>query len=94
MLEENLPGLAPDDEYEELGVVWVSPDDVEAAAGELGLELPEGWRLPESREGTIDDPEREEWRQFADTTAREPSEEETPNNALAEALRRAQGHAD
>src|SRR5262249_30856258 len=94
VLEEDLPALAPDDEHEELGVIWVSPDDVAAAAEELGLELPEGWRLPESREGTIDDPEREEWRQFADTTAREPSEAETPNSVLAEALRRAKAHTD
>jgi hypothetical protein len=60
------------------------------AAQELEIELPEGWRLPESREGTVEDPEREEWRQFADTAARELSEEEQTNSPLAEALRRAQ----
>jgi hypothetical protein len=88
--EDDLPALAPDEEYEELGVIWVSPEDVETAAQELGIELPEGWRLPESREGVMEDPEREEWRQFADTAARDQAEEEDANNPLAEALRRAQ----
>lgn len=89
--EENIPDLTPEDEYAEVGVVWVHPDQVEAAAQELEIVLPEGWLLPESREGTVEDPEREEWRQFSDTAAREATEEEAENNPLAEALRRAMG---
>jgi hypothetical protein len=88
VLEEGLPALEPDDEYEELGVVWVPPDAVETAAQALGLELPEGWLLPESREGYVEDPEREEWRQYAETAARE-QESEAANSPLADALRRA-----
>ncbi|HZO91637.1 MAG TPA: hypothetical protein VFB38_25165 [Chthonomonadaceae bacterium] len=86
---DGLPALAPDDEYEELGVVWVPPQAVETAAKELGLELPEDWLKPEAREGFVEDPEREEWRQYADTMAREQTEEEPPSGPLADALRRA-----
>lgn len=91
---ENLPVLAPDDEYEELGVIWVPPDAVETAARELELELPPDWLLPESREGVMEDPEREEWRQYADTEVREPTEEALPDNPLADALRRALNEED
>ncbi len=88
--EAGLPALAPDDEYEELGVVWVAPEAVVQAAQELGLELPDNWRDPEAREGFLEDPEREEWRQYADTEAREEENAEVdPDNPLARALRRA-----
>ncbi|HZT43127.1 MAG TPA: hypothetical protein VFA07_13240 [Chthonomonadaceae bacterium] len=90
---EDLPALAPDDEYEEIGVVWVPPNAVQTAAQELGLDLPEGWLQPEAREGFIEDPEREEWRQYADTQERDKEEEGTPN-PLAEALRKAMKKGD
>ena len=82
---DDLPVLEPDDEYEEIGVVWVPPAAVEMAAQALGLDLPEGWLQPEAREGFVADPEREEWRQYADTQE-SANEEESP---LAEALRKA-----
>lgn len=85
---EDLPALTPDDEYEEVGVVWVPPGAVETAALELEMELPEGWLLPESREGFVEDPERDEWRQYAGTE--EQAETTEPEaNPLAEAMRRA-----
>ena len=83
----DLPELEPDDEYAELGVVWVPPVAVEEAARELEIELPDNWLEPESREGFFEDPEREAWREFADTTAREPGAEEIAN-PMADALRR------
>ena len=101
---EDLPVLNPDDEYEELGVIWVPTAAIETAAQELGLTLPENWREPESREGYVEDPEREEWRQYADTSRKddpkqgaaedaaeegEEAEEIPADNPLAEALRRA-----
>ncbi|HLV81833.1 MAG TPA: hypothetical protein VKT32_16215 [Chthonomonadaceae bacterium] len=85
---EDLLALAPDDEYEEIGVVWVPPAAVETAAQDLGLDLPEDWLQPEAREGFVEDPEREQWRQFADTQER-GQEEDSTLNPLAEALRRA-----
>jgi hypothetical protein len=90
--EGGLPSLEPNDEYEELGVVWVKPEAVMAAAQELEIELPENWLEPESREGYVEDPEREAWREFADTEARKPDvpeEEPAPDNPLAQALRKA-----
>jgi hypothetical protein len=87
--EGGLPAVEPNDEYTELGVVWVSPTAVESAALELGIELPENWLEPESREGTIEDPEREAWREYANTDAKETVAEEMPDNPLAQALRRA-----
>lgn len=87
---EEIPAVEPEEEYAELGVVWVAPSAVEAAARELELDLPEDWLQPESREGTVEDPEREAWRQFADTEEREEGEAEEANSPLAEALRRAQ----
>jgi hypothetical protein len=89
--KEGLPGLEPNDEYAELGVVWVPPSAVEAAAQELGIELPANWLEPESREGTIEDPQREAWREFADSATRDAQEEVAPDNPLAQALRRAMG---
>jgi hypothetical protein len=86
---DDLPALEPDDEYEELGVVWVRPEAVETAASELGLELPADWLSPEAREGFLENPEREAWRQFADTEARDADAEESAGNPLADALRRA-----
>lgn len=89
---DGLPELEPDDEYAELGVIWVPPDAVVAAAQELGLELPENWLEPESREGYLEDPEREEWRQYADTERSleaEEGEEPPASSPMAEALRRA-----
>lgn len=85
---EDVPELAPDDEYAELGVVWVAPEAVEVAAKELEIELPENWREPESREGPLQTTEAEEWRQYAEP--QEPEDEAEPSNPLAEALRRAQ----
>lgn len=87
---EGLPALEPNDEYEELGVVWVTPEAVEAAAQEIEIELPIDWLAPESREGTIETPEREEWKQYAEAGAREETDEpDAADNPLAEALRRA-----
>ena len=43
---EGLLELAPDDEYEEFGVIWVSPAAVEAAAQELDISLPADWLNP------------------------------------------------
>ncbi len=86
---EDLPVLEPNDEYAELGVIWVPPSEVIKAAGELELDLPEDWLLPESREGFLEDPEREEWRQYANTEAVDPeSNEPDPNSPMAEALKR------
>jgi hypothetical protein len=84
VLEENLPALPPEEEYEELGVIWVRPEIVAQSARELEIDLPENWMTPEAREGYVEDPEREAWRQFADTETR--SEEDSP---LAQALQRA-----
>lgn len=89
---EGLPALAPDDEYEELGVVWVTPEAVIEAAAELEITLPDNWLEPESREGYIETPERDEWRQYVDTGTKPAEEEEAepdPDNPLAQALRRA-----
>ena len=95
----DLPALAPDDEYAELGVVWITPPEIEAAARTLEIELPADWTTPEAREGAVEDPEREEWRQYADTAAAAATEEDADaipaDNPLAEALRRAmQGRQD
>lgn len=87
--EEHIPCLPPDEAYEELGVVWVAPDAVSGAARALSIELPEGWQLPEAREGVVEDPEREEWRQYADTEALEVDADPSATSPLAEALRRA-----
>jgi hypothetical protein len=84
---EDLPELEPDDAYAELGVVWVPTAAVEEAARELEIELPENWLDPESREGFVEDPEREAWREFADTTTRGPASDEAAN-PMTEALRR------
>lgn len=89
VLEGEVPPLPPDDEYAELGVVWVTPSAVEEAARALEIELPPNWTEPEAREGYVEDPEREAWKQYADTEARDADEEETASNPLAEALRRA-----
>ena len=95
---DDVPVVEPNDEYEELGVIWIPTAAIETAAHTLELTLPENWREPESREGFLEDPEREEWRQYADTSAREntepgeDAEEAAVNNPLAEALRRALGH--
>ncbi len=94
---DGLPVLEANDEFEELGVVWVPVDAVDAAAAELGLELPDNWKEPESREGTIDDPERDSWQQFAssertvENTSANDSGVETdhaPNSPFAQALRK------
>ena len=82
---DGLPVVTPDQFDEELGVVWISPSRIEDAAGILSLDLPPDWLLPESREGVMEDPEREEWRQFADAAPAESG------NSLADALRRAMG---
>ena len=84
---DSLPDLEPDDEYAEVGVVWVPPAAVEEAARELEITLPENWLEPESREGAYDDPEREAWREFADTEVRRPDATDSAN-PMADALRR------
>lgn len=84
---DGLPELEPDDECAEVGVVWVPPGEVEAAAAELEISLPENWLAPESREGAFEDPEREAWREFADTTVRE-QDAANAEGPMAEALRR------
>lgn len=86
---EELPALEPDDEYTELGVLWVPPAAVEAAAVEADLVLPADWLKPESREGFVEDPSRSEWRQFVEPS--EPAAEAAApdDNPLAEALRKA-----
>lgn len=84
-----LPVLEPADEYSELGVVWVTPEAVQGAATELGIDLPGNWLEPESREGDVADPEREAWREYADTEARDAVQEGNQDNVLAQALRRA-----
>ena len=84
---DDLPELNPDDEYEELGVVWAPPAEIEQAARELEIVLPENWLAPESREGFAEDPEREAWREFADTTTREPDAGD-PDTPMAAALRK------
>ena len=99
---DGIPELGADDEFAELGVVWAPVEAVEAAAAELAIALPENWKEPESREGTIDDPERDSWHQFAsseraatsDGGADEESGVETDaanesQSPLAQALRRA-----
>lgn len=102
---DGLPVLEPADEWEELGVIWVPPASVVESAAVLGLTLPENWLEPESREGAAHDPARDEWRQWANTDGspadseadaeltpdaeREPS----PDNPLAQALRRAMGQS-
>lgn len=78
--DEPLPVVEPDDENAELGVIWVPPFAVVEAAQQLGLELPENWLAPESREGVIEDPEREEWRQYV-------AEETEASNPFADAFR-------
>jgi hypothetical protein len=88
---DDLPELSPDDEYAELGVVWVPPDAVVQAAQELELELPENWLEPESREGHIVTAEQEEWRQYAESDAEGEEEAGAADNPMAEALRRALG---
>ena len=103
---DDVPTLSPDDENEELGVIWVPTLEIEAAAVVLEITLPDNWREPESREGVVEEPEREEWRQYADTSARAQAEGEgeaeggeaetdalaaAADNPLALALRRALG---
>ena len=69
---------------------WVSRlgrADSEASAVQMGIELPENWLLPESREGAIEDPEREAWRQFADTSER-ALDSDPGDNPLSKALRK------
>ena len=78
---DGIEAVEPDDECAELGVIWVPPTELLAAAAELEIELPENWLEPESREGHVEDPEREEWRQFA-------GDEETSSNPMAEALKK------
>lgn len=84
---DGLPELEPDDEYTQLGVVWVAPAEVEAAAKELQIELPENWLQPEAREGVVENPEMEAWREFADTETRLQSDD-AAGGPMAEAMRR------
>jgi hypothetical protein len=97
---DGLPELEANDEFAELGVVWVPVEAVEAAAAELSIELPENWKEPESREGTIEDPERDSWQEFASSerpTANTPAKQDESDaetdipadSPLAQALRRA-----
>ncbi len=86
---DGLPELEPTDEYAELGVIWAPPDAVVRAAVELEIALPENWLEIEAREGVVEDPERDEWRQFASTQPQDAELGESDANPLAEALRRA-----
>ncbi len=94
---DDLPALAPDDENTELGVIWVPPAEVEAAALELEIELPENWLLPESREGHLEAADRPEWEAFLEPSPNsEDAENETerepdPNNPFAQALKKLKG---
>lgn len=94
---EDVPAVDPDDEYTELGVIWVPTEAIESAARELEIELPENWREPEAREGHLENPDRDEWQQYADTASRDSGASESeatelaPDNPLAQALRRALG---
>ncbi len=81
--DETIPVVEPTEEYEEWGVIWVSLDTVAQAASELEIELPENWRDPTAREGFLETPEQEEWKQYGESETPEES------NPLAEALRRA-----
>lgn len=81
--DDTILTVEPNEEFEEWGIIWVSLDTVAQAAQELQLELPENWRDPTAREGFLETPEQEEWKQYGETeTTQEP-------NPLAEALRRA-----
>ncbi len=64
---EEVPEVAANEEFAELGVIWIPVDAVEQVAAELEIELPENWRTDESREGFIEDPERDTWKEFAST---------------------------
>ena len=89
---DGLPELDAAEEYEELGVVWITPQQVEEAATELGLQLPANWTEPEAREGDLEDPERDSWKQFLphdEATGDEAGAVE--NSPLAEAMRKALG---
>jgi len=99
---DNLPALEPDDENTELGVIWVLPSDVETAAKELEIELPENWLAPESREGHLEAVDRPEWEAYLETTNALPPEdaegegevtepvlaEIDPNSPMAQALKK------
>ncbi len=89
---DGIPVVEPAEEYEELGVIWVPLAAVEAAAKELEIELPENWSEPEAREGDLEDPERDSWKQYVQEEP-ESGDSETPldNNPLAAALRKAMG---
>lgn len=89
VLNGEIPSLEPVNEYDAVGVIWAPPAAVEKAAQELGLLLPADWLAPEAREGFVEDPERDEWRQFSDTSARQRGVEEVTDGPFADALRRA-----
>ena len=104
IVRDELPVLEPNDESAELGVIWVSPDAVEASAKALELELPENWLAPESREGHLEAADRPEWEAYLDgsESKREDENEDKseveaeepeidPNNPLAIALQRLKG---
>ena len=85
--------LEPGDECAELGVIWLTPQQVEAAAKELAIELPEGWQQDEvagrpilkTRSARSGDSLREQRK-----PASEENEDIIPDdNPLAQALRRA-----
>ena len=84
-MANGLPSLSPAEEFEELGVVWIPMDAIEEIAQELELELPPNWRETEAREGHIEEPEREEWKQYLEPDQESQEEGDGP---LADALRR------
>jgi hypothetical protein len=88
---EDVPCVDADEEYEELGVVWITPELVEQAAAELEVELPKNWSEPEAREGDMDDPERDSWRQFLPQEGETSTESVDENSPVAQALRKALG---
>ncbi len=83
---EGIPVVTPDDETTDLGVIWVPMESIETAAQNLAIELPENWRLPEAREGTVLDAEQEEMRKHLSTVNEGAT---NMGNSLAEALQRA-----
>jgi hypothetical protein len=89
---DEIPVVDPSEEYEELGVIWVPLAEVEAAAQELEITLPENWSEPEAREGDMEDPERDSWKQYVqDEPEQIDADAPIDNSPLAVALRKAMG---
>jgi hypothetical protein len=50
-LRAGLPSTAIDDVEADFGVIWITPDQIEAAATSLGIVLPDGWSNLDARYG-------------------------------------------